>query len=208
VLRAGSYSYDDLARCLIEAADAVGCPDCHSTGASQGPAPPAEPGAVRPPCRKCHGTPTFKITGTSYRALCNLAEAITFLNEKPDRAGVPECVATVTELHRRLLQQSDVAQAINRHADALLKNAARPTSGIVIFGTVRALGSEGRLHWYQFELDGTATTVTVSSRLDAQLQVGQRLGVLGSIVDKPAENLAGYTGDLEQVVWGGLPVTL
>ncbi len=68
----------------------------------------------------------------------------------------------------------------------------------------------GSLYAMRIVLFGLPKVVVVVSWRPAQPAISQhdRVLILGSIVDNPAENLVGYDGRLPQVVWGGLPVKL
>ena len=60
------------------------------------------------------------------------------------------------------------------------------------------------------EVLGTPRVVQVYSQHAPQPAVaqGDRVLIMGSIIDSPATNLTGYLGTLTQVVWGGLAVRL
>jgi hypothetical protein len=75
---------------------------------------------------------------------------------------------------------------------------------------VQELGPEGPLYRIKLVLFGVPKAVVVLSQNAPQPPLAQhdRVLILGSIVDSPTENLAGYAGNLTQVVWGGLPLKL
>ena len=67
----------------------------------------------------------------------------------------------------------------------------------------------GSLYGMKIVLFGLPKVVTViSCAREPAIREHDRVLILGTIVDNPAENLAGYEERLPQVVWGGLPAKL
>ena len=67
----------------------------------------------------------------------------------------------------------------------------------------------GKLFHIKVELtSGKPTVVTVVMADEPKLKSNDRALVLGSIVENPAQQIAGYEGDEAAVVWSGMAVPL
>lgn len=210
-----AYSADDLGLALAKAAAAIGCEHCHATGyiLRQAPGgaqrdPAAEPQRSR--CPHCHGKPIRGLTTEAFDRLCILADAVTFAQLAPDEAERDRLREQLMAALTRVADDRGKTQIIGRLAGARLDDSQRQTNGIILAGTVQSVAAEGPLYRIQIVLFGQPRTVVVYSRQAPQpgFSPADRVLILGSIVDSPSENLAGYQGRLTQVVWGGLPLKL
>ena len=102
---------------------------------------------------------------------------------------------------------------IGNRGQTWLDQATRPNSGVVLFGTVRAMNPFGNL--FATDLDLAAIqkrAVTVISPGDPQrfYGVGDRVLILGMLVPPPADVVAtAPQGESpETFVWGSLPISL
>jgi hypothetical protein len=86
----------------------------------------------------------------------------------------------------------------------------RPNNGIALVGTVQAAEQVGKLYQAKLKLgdEPDAMVVTVVSARDPELSAGDNVLSLGSIVEQPADQLAGYEGSDPAVVWSGLKMKL
>jgi hypothetical protein len=105
--------------------------------------------------------------------------------------------------------------ADSKRFDALKTNAARwfvfskrTTPGIVLAGTVQEVEEIGKLYHVKVQVGeaADAPAVTVVCRKDPQLDRGDQVITLGSIVAHPEQELAGYDGSDTAVVWSGMTV--
>ncbi|MBI2823796.1 MAG: hypothetical protein HYX69_03780 [Planctomycetia bacterium] len=212
------HSTDELALALADAAGSLGCPACHSTGyvtrtvvtgTRERSGEKIEQTAERRiVCDTCGGKPVTKMTPEAYSRMCHLAEVVTFVtsgdsNAPALREGLQGVLAGIGADQR-------AAESIGRLAGFQLDEANRKQNGIALAGTVQQLSREGNLYTMRVVLFGLPKVVTVVSWRPAQpvIKEHDRVLILGSIVDNPAENLMGYEGHLPQVVWGGLPARL
>jgi hypothetical protein len=221
----GPRSYNVFSLASLESAvddllDAWNCPACKGSGQATGVVTAGATGetsalndqaaGTHVACAKCQGRGTVEMTPRLYDSLCRVAEVVTFVEASvDDRPSVEVRDLMLREL-RRAASAGKNAETIGRFSGFRLPATGRDTSGVALAGTVRELGQAGPLYTMQLVLLGAPQEVFVLSRLPAspQIEAGDRVLVLGSIVDHPARNLAGYSGDLEQAVWGGLPVKL
>jgi hypothetical protein len=161
-------------------------------------------------CDYCRGKPLTNLTAAAFDRLCDLAEIVTFVQFDEDDPRRDDCRQAAEAIAMAVGSQRDRIDIAGRLAGARLDESQRQSNGIVLAGTVQRAQSEGDLFAIQLMLFGCGKTVTVISRQSPQppVQRRDRVVVLGSIVDSPRDNLAGYTGNLSQVVWGGLPLKL
>jgi hypothetical protein len=216
VRNAVTFTSDELGIALAEANAALGCEHCNSTGVVKRTVVTGvrevngkkvqQTTEKRMPCEVCGGKPSAKMTPEVYQKFSRLAEVITFVESASAwhrREGVQNLLLKAGSDPQR-------AEKMGRLAGFQLDSAAREQKGIALAGTVESVDKEGPLHITRLVLFGLPKLVTVVSTRPARptIDVRDRVIILGTIVDNPKENLAGYAGELPQVVWGGLPVKL
>ncbi|HVU86181.1 MAG TPA: hypothetical protein VHD36_02595 [Pirellulales bacterium] len=209
-----AYSAEDLALATADMASALRCPACDGTGyakanASAAQGPRAQTVADRKlPCHECGGKATAKMTPELYARLCHLAEVVTFVSRGDTNTWGQR--DTVQQLLASVGADARGAESIGRLAGFQLEPHRHHPSGIALAGTVQEMSQVGSLYAMKVVLFGLPKVVTVVSWRPAQpaINVHDRVIILGSIVDNPAENLVGYEGRQDQVVWGGLPAKL
>lgn len=186
----------ELQAALDAAARAVRCPYCE--------------GRQRR-CEHCRGTGVGNITVSVYERLCQLAEIATFAQfDEADTAARDEFRTAAQDLLLLVGADRDRGEVIGRLAAHRLDDGQRSSNGVILAGTVAQTGYQGDVYTVRIVLSGIGRTVTVASRDSPEPAFGPRdhILILGSIVDSPSDNLAGYEGDLPQVVWGGVPFKL
>ncbi len=82
----------------------------------------------------------------------------------------------------------------------------RTTNGIALAGIVESAEQVGELFQTKARVGGAdnAQTVTIVSAQAPQVAAGDQIVSLGSIVEHPQQQLAGYEGNDGAVVWSGL----
>ena len=209
----------ELTSTLERADRALRCPHCQAPTAVKlaaftAPATDTQPATDSPfnalRCDYCRGKPLANLTVAAFDRLCDLAEIVTFVQFDQDDPHRDECRRAAEAIAMAVGSQRDRVEIAGRLAGARLDESQRQSNGIVLAGTVQRAESEGDLFVIQIMLFGSGKPVTVISRQPPEplVQRRDRLVVLGSIVDSPRDNLAGYAGNLSQVVWGGLPLKL
>jgi len=86
----------------------------------------------------------------------------------------------------------------------------RPNNGAVLAGTVESVEQVGPLYQAKVKQGSAADSpvVTLVSAKDPQVAAGDEVLALGTIVEKPAETIAGYQGADPSVVWSGMALKL
>jgi hypothetical protein len=213
------YTLDELAGILAETGSKVICPVCDATGlvrrVQEGPgngaqaatsAPAAGSSPPQVACPECMGGAAKGLTPEAYGELCRLAEAVTFVRIDADDPSFSNRRRAVQNLLLKAVGDGEKRHTVGRLAGMRLEAGSRPNNGVALAGTVQDLAQEGSLHRTRLVLFGAPKLVTVLSREAPQpaLKPQDRVLIMGIVIDNPRENLAGYAGDLSQVVWGGL----
>lgn len=97
-------------------------------------------------------------------------------------------------------------ESLGRWAATDFANTMRPSNGIGLAGVieeVRTLGDQFRTF---LRLPGRDSPISVISSQKPNLAAGDTAIVVGLVVDDPAQNIAGYDGPDESVVWGPIIV--
>jgi DNA-directed RNA polymerase subunit RPC12/RpoP len=205
----------ELKAALDQADRALRCPHCQRPGAVRlaafdAPLEGSDDGGTERRCDYCRGKLVLNVTTAAFEEVCNLGEAVTFVQfeaHDPGRSNLRDAAETIL---MAIGSQRDKSEVVGRLAGARLDDGRRQTNGIVVAGTVQLARPEGEFFAIQLMLFGCGKSVTIVSRRPPEPPVARRdrLVVLGSIVDSPVENLVGYTGDLPQIIWGGLQLRL
>jgi hypothetical protein len=196
---------------VLEKADrALRCPHCQAPSPVKLAAFTTAANGEPPHCDYCRGKPPANLTAAAFERLCDLAEALTFVQFEQDDPRRDECREAAEAIALAIGAQRERTEIAGRLAAQRLDNSQRHSNGILLAGTVQRAEREGDLFAIQLMLLGSGRPVTVISGQppDPPAERRDRLVVLGSIIDSPRDNLAGYRGDLPQVVWGGLPLKL
>jgi hypothetical protein len=147
---------------------------------------------------------TRRLARDFYRSLAFLGEVMTVVDQAD-----PQVREMRDQIHKLLL---DIAKK-RKKADLVRKVAPswlaadRPHDGVLIMGTVREIKDRGRLYETQFEIRPDQMVTVVSARDPRQsLQPESKAILLGLILEKPKESVAGYLGMAERVILDGFHV--
>jgi hypothetical protein len=116
----------------------------------------------------------------------------------------------VHELLRATLADAHAQQELARLVPLWIKSAKRTHAGIFVAGRITNQSDKGSVVEWKFESrSGEPLTVLVGQEQAESIEPSARpLVILGWIVDQPAENVHGYTGDATQAVWAGHIISL
>lgn len=147
------------------------------------------------------------ITPEAYQRLQRIAEAITVVEGEPD-AGVAGKTEAVRGVLRKAARDPENFDTIGQLAADAWKETDADRRGILLAGTVSRAASQGKGHSAEIELSGAGGTVPVLSDQPLSLAEGDRVLVLGSIVQDAAEKLADFGPSQAKVVWVGLTLKI
>jgi hypothetical protein len=154
------------------------------------------------------GQPTL-LNEQFYNAFARLGEAMTF--PPPNDPAIPQLVVSLDKMLGSFATQADKLAMIGNRSAAWLDQTDRPSQGVFLFGTVKKITASAELYETRLELAAIKKrSVTVVSRVDPRgtFNVGDRILMLGAIVEQPDRNLLGYEGGEPIVVMGGFPALL
>jgi hypothetical protein len=139
-----------------------------------------------------------------YVSVAKLAETVTLMRgEDGDQKAARSAVG---EMLLNLFGDRQKFESLGRWAAADFANTMRPSNGIGLAGVieeVRTLGDQFRTF---LRLPGRDSPISVISSQKPNLAAGDSVIVVGLVVDDPAQNIAGYDGPDESVVWGPIIV--
>jgi hypothetical protein len=150
-----------------------------------------------------NGQQVQRTKGSGYSLLCDLAQKLAFVDAASRTDYVEILAERATMLFRRTLADQHTRHEVAVIVRMWIKSPHRKHGGVFFGGTVARNVEQGSVAECQFDLgDGQTLTVLVPPAAAGELSdSAQPLGVVGWIVDNPAEQVSGYTGDAQQAVW-------
>jgi hypothetical protein len=137
--------------------------------------------------------------GVSYMAIADLAQKATFA----DSADATKSQQRADEFFRKLLSNAHTRDEVAQIVPRWLSHPKRPQNGVFLAGSVSRGENKGTVVEYNVELNGGQSVVIVVPAGSGQsLETSTKpVAVVGSIVDRPSDEIAGYTGKAPQVVF-------
>jgi len=133
-----------------------------------------------------------------------LAEHYTFAVAEGDGATLQERKAATVKLTRALDGEKLKLARIGGIATKFFakdKKQRNGQNGILLAGTVEGVERPGALFSTRLTLDGVGEILTVLSVDKPNVKLGDKVLVLGSIVDMPDEKIQDYDGGDQRVIW-------
>jgi hypothetical protein len=148
-----------------------------------------------------------------YVHMAELARNVTFLDRGTPEAA--EGLRSAEEFLESIAASPLKLKILGVGAAGWINYKARPTTGIAFAGTVRQIDRQGNTYETKVELAGRpGSFLDILSQADpredprARFEIGDMVVVLAIIVDDPASQVAGYTGNLPLATWSGLHVVV
>jgi hypothetical protein len=152
-----------------------------------------------------------KARANFYVSLFNMADAITLGQLGPDRAQLDPQLRAMEQLFRQQLSADPKRfESLKVFGARWFAFPKRTTQGVAVGGTVDSVGQVGKLFHTKIKPGPAsgAESVTVVSAKDPGLAAGDEALTLGSIVEKPQAELAGYEGSETAVIWSGMTLKI
>jgi hypothetical protein len=149
-----------------------------------------------------------KFRANSYVSMYRLAEAVAFANQDAQAAGADSPRKKAEQLVLEFVADPLRLKELKSYGAKWLVYAKRTTPGIVLAGTVQSAEQIGKLHQIKVQLAADAPIVTLVSKINPGVEANDEVLALGSIVERPEDQLAGYEGSEPAVVWSGLTLKL
>lgn len=211
------FSVAELDSAIEDARDLFVCERCDSTGSivrqvttgalDRNGRRAEQQSERRVRCPECQGNP-LRLDRPGYQRLCDLALRATFVDFSDEEAeAVPARAEAIGELVQRLGADAQLRRNLGRRAAERL-GPASAGEGVVLAGTVREVKKRGQFTCTRLSLFGEDRDVVIISNVPSTLKPRDAAIVLGTVVDRPGNRLAGL-GDGDEIgVWGGMPVRL
>lgn len=148
-----------------------------------------------------------KARAAFYVNLFGMADAITAAQQGAGAAELdPQLQQLGTILKQQLAADPRRLESLKVFGARWIGFPKRTTDGVVVSGTVESAEQVGQLFHTKARLGSGAEAplVTIISATDPQLANGDTVVALGSIVERPAEQIAGYQGSEPSVMWSGM----
>lgn len=139
----------------------------------------------------------------AYIAYCDLAEALTYVQDEPNRADRMMILLNSKDVFRVAVWDKKKRLDVSRLAKFWAEKSDRPHNGIFITGQLTSVHRQGSVQEYQMESDmGEPWVFVMPKRIDRRIfSVGVNLVVAGSLVTDPAQRIPGYAGNAQTVIW-------
>ncbi len=146
----------------------------------------------------------------AYLRFCRLGETFCAFRAEDDELNPEVQLRKRYRATKRILRQAltpgPVTQNLQKLSALWYHKKDRPENGVLLVGTVVNSIDHGTFVESKLRLD-KQTVVSIFSYNRPGWQEHELGIVLGTIVDRPNEHLAGYTGSPQKVVWGALLFT-
>ena len=141
--------------------------------------------------------------GMNYAKLCDLAEALTFVDRSSSSVESEQAIEGADRLFRETLADEHTRSEVARIAQIWIDSPHRGHGGIFLAGKLSGGQIAGDV--YEYELapeDGGKLTLLMHEPLDPSIEgSGNPVAIVGSIVDNPADQIAGYHGTAQRAIW-------
>jgi hypothetical protein len=139
-----------------------------------------------------------------HATLAKLAETITLM--RGEAGDQPAARSAAAEILLNLFNDRAKLDALGRWAAADLIAPMRTSNGIGLAGVVEEVRSLGEQYRTFIRLPGNDSPISVITAEKPKITAGDTTILLGLIVDDPGQNLLGYDGPDETVIWGTIVV--
>jgi len=141
--------------------------------------------------------------GMSYAKLCDLAYALVFLDRSSPKEQSDELKQRAQRLFDKIFSDARVRDEVNRIAAIWIDSPHRRHGGVFLSGKLSSGRIAGDVYEYQLtDAQGDTLDLLMQEPLDPLLDGSSHpLGIVGTIVDKPAEQIAGYRGAAARAIW-------
>jgi hypothetical protein len=141
--------------------------------------------------------------GMSYAKLCDLANALVFLDRASPTETAEELKQRADRLFSEVFSDARVRDEVNRIAAIWIDSPHRRHGGVFLSGTLSGGQIAGDVYEYQLaDAQGETIALLMQEPLDPLVDgTSHPLGIVGTIVDNPAERIAGYQGTATRAIW-------
>ncbi len=148
--------------------------------------------------------------GLSFTKLSYLAELVTFADSQSHPAETQALLQQAERLFGDILARPKTRNEVAYITSKWLDSPHRRFGGVFLAGNVTKQSSGAAVVECQLDM-GAGNLLTVLARDSAIERLagsGQPVGVVGSVIDHPAERINGYIGTAPRAIWAGLLIPL
>jgi hypothetical protein len=140
--------------------------------------------------------------GMSYAKLCDLAEALTFVDRSALSVESEQAIEDAKRLFGETLSDAHTREEVDRIATIWIESPHRQHGGVFLAGSLSGGDIAGDVYEYQLTTgDGKKLELLSAEPLDPLVKDSQRpVGIVGSIVAHAAD-VTGYDGTAERAIW-------
>jgi hypothetical protein len=144
-----------------------------------------------------------KTKGASYETLGELAEALTFVDRSSPSAESDDATSGANQLFAEIFSNPHTRTEIARIVSIWVSSPHRSNSGVFFAGTASGGQIAGDVYEYEVATEeGSKFTLLAAEPIEPSGEDSDRpVGIVGAIVDDPAENISGYSGTAERAIW-------
>ena len=140
---------------------------------------------------------------STYKAMCLVGHQLALAGK--DDAELAERKSAAEQAAKSFVSGRGRYDEMGRLATETIDSGQ--AQGVLMTGLVRGVRALGKLNGAAISLPESNKLVTIMTDQPLKIKTGDKVMVLGTVVEKPAENIAGYpagTAKLPMVVWVGI----
>jgi hypothetical protein len=151
------------------------------------------------------GREVQRAKGFSYSVLCDLAQKLSFVDATTRVEYAKALEADAVRLFRQTLADAHTRSEIARILPKWLASPHRQHGGVFFAGIISQQSEQGTVIECQVSESASETVVVLVPLAHAEQVANSSapVGIVGWIVDSPAEKVSGYTGTAPQAIWAG-----
>ena len=128
---------------------------------------------------------------------------VTFCDDASAADRLTQIQHDSTDLFQRVLATPHTRDEVAQIANIWIDSTYRKHGGIFLSGKIHGGDIAGDMYEYGLSTEaGGELKILVPKPLDTHLAAdGKPVGIVGSIIDQPAQKISGYTGTSPRVIW-------
>ena len=148
--------------------------------------------------------------GYSYSILCDLAQKATFVDKSSRAEYVEPLESEVDALFRQTLADQHTRDEVAVIVPKWIASPNRKHGGVFFAGAVVSGTNQGSVVECSVDVGGGTSLIVLVPQQHAELLTdpGRPVGFVGWIVERPAGQVTGYTGDAPQAIWASRLISL
>jgi len=151
---------------------------------------------------------TGEVTPAVYEKFRQLGKVLSLARGDGPGWQLPDRRMAVEGILERIGEDPAQIDQIGRLSNELVDSEDGRQGGVLLAGMAGKVGEQDGLYGTVIRLAGHPTTVIVMSARPLAFQHGDQVVLLGTVINQPVKNLAGYRGSKDWLVWVGAAVSV